>query len=242
MVENGEFVGVGLKESEMEKEWNEKYEKKYPLAHSKWFYFQLARYLTSKHLSRDAEGLSKLTAQDIENLQNGYANCIQAEKNVLYNRIYQLIWQIYHYKNGANPSGHTLTQRLEYWKTAWHIFKSTPIIGEGTGDLPQAFAAQYHKDNTHLIPEKQLRAHNQIFSFYLAFGFFGGTLCILALVLPFYYTKKKSIYLVLFFLILLLSLLNEDTFETQAGASFFALFYSIFLYSDGLTEDTSLQK
>jgi len=237
MVENGEFVGVGLNESELEEEWNEKFEKKYPFAYKKWFNVQLARYLASKHLNRNEQGLSKLRSQDLKNLQKGYANVIQAEKSVLYNRIYQIIWQIYHYKNGANPSGHTLTQRLEYWKTAWHIFKSNLIIGVGTGDLPQAFEEQYRKDNTRLIPKKQLRTHNQIFSFYLAFGILGGTVCILALVLPFYLTKKKSIHLVVFFMIMLLSLLNEDTFETQAGSSFFALFYSIFLYSDGLEED-----
>jgi hypothetical protein len=51
-----------------------------------------------------------------------------------------------------------------------------------------------------------------------------------ALIYPVFYEKKhKSMLFVIFFIIALLSMLNEDTLETHAGISFFSYFYALLL-------------
>jgi hypothetical protein len=37
----------------------------------------------------------------------------------------------------------------------------------------------------------------------------------------------------MFLLVTLLSMLNEDTLETQAGVAFFCIFYCLFVFADG---------
>jgi len=75
------------------------------------------------------------------------------------------------------------------------------------------------------------RAHNQVLTFYIAFGCIGATLCLIAIFFPLILESKKSRFLLLLFvLIALVSMLNEDTLETATGSAFFAYFYSLFLW------------
>jgi Ca2+/Na+ antiporter len=75
-----------------------------------------------------------------------------------------------------------------------------------------------------------LRAHNQFLSITVAFGLFGLLVFIYVLLSPFILKKIPDILLYSgFIFIFLLSLLNEDTLETQVGVTFFALFNSFLL-------------
>ncbi len=231
LVENGHFVGIDLNMPELKQTWERKYERHYPLENQPNFYTLLSRYLTSKSLPKNALGVNSLNKQDFKNLQNGLANYIFSKKSALYKRTYKLISGIFLYYYGNNPSGHTFTQRLEYWKAGWHILQKNYLTGVGEGDIKEAFSEQYKTDKTQLFPNFRFRTHNQFLSFYISFGIFGGTLCLLALIIPYFLTKRKNIYFSILFTIMLLSMLTEDTFETQAGSTFFAFFYSLFLYS-----------
>lgn len=184
-------------------------------------------------LRKDAYGISQLKPEDIKLIENGFANCIYKNPKRFSVRIYQTIWEIDQYRKGANPSGQSVIQRLEYLKTGWAIFRDHPLFGVGTGDIKMAFDEKYIQMKSPLDPAWRLMAHNQFLTFLVSFGLVGFILIIIAIVLPVIMEKKDNYYFILmFFLVSLLSMLNEDTLETQAGIAFFTLFYCLFVFAD----------
>jgi O-antigen ligase len=193
----------------------------------------LCRYLTSKGLRKDSGGVSHLSDREIKYIESGITNCIDTMKYSFYPKIYQVIWELYNYKIGANPSGYSVAQRFEYVKTAAHIIRNNFWFGVGTGDIREAFKQQYITDKSQLIPEKRLRTHNQLITFWVTFGIVGLAILLFSLIAPPILEKKYSDYLFLtIFIIAFLSFLNEDTLETHAGISFIAVFYTLFLFYD----------
>ncbi len=233
MVENGYRVGLYQCETEMRDAWNQRSNLNYDgLDHkNQELKYTLIRYLTSLGLRKDAYGVSQLTGQDVSLIEKGFANSLYRQPRRLRVRIYETIWEIDQYRKGANPSGHSVTQRLEYLKTGWAIFTDHPWIGVGTGDTKQSFDKKYTELKSRLDPAWRLRAHNQFLSFLIAFGILGFTLIMTSLILPAILEKRFNSYFVLmFFIAAMLSFLNEDTLETQAGVAFFAVFYSLFIF------------
>jgi hypothetical protein len=88
--------------------------------------------------------------------------------------------------------------------------------------------------NSPLVPQWRLLAHNQFLTFLVSFGLFGFILSISAMILPAILEKKRnSFFILMIFLVSVLSMLNEDTLETQAGVAFFGIFYCLFVFADG---------
>jgi hypothetical protein len=231
--ENGHYVWIYVCEKEMEIEWN----KRSSLAYygkdrrNQYLRFTLIRYLSSKGLRKDAEGVKALDPEDINAVENGIANYIFLNKFSLYPRIYQIIWELDNYMNGSNPSGHSVSQRLAYLDAAGHIIRENPVFGVGTGDVQTVFNKYYSSCADPLNPEARRRAHNQYITFMVTFGALGTIIILIALFLPVYIEKRRGDFLFLCFAIIgFLSMLNEDTLETQTGISFFMFFYSVFLY------------
>lgn len=172
-----------------------------------------------------------MTSQDIEAVEDGVANYIFLHKLSLYPRVYQIIWEMDSYKQGNNPSGHSVAQRFAYNKAAMSIIKDNILFGVGTGDVQQEFNNYYKNSDDPLMYKYRRRAHNQFNTFLITFGIFGFIICISALLLPVLMENRWRDYLFLCFgFIGFLSLLNEDTLETQTGVSFFMFFYSLFLF------------
>jgi len=191
----------------------------------------LVRYLSSKNLPKDSLGVAMLSNEDIENIEKGIPNYSLAGKTPLEYRLYELFRGYYFYKNFDNPNNNSLFMRLEFWKTAFGIIKENPVFGVGTGDVNSAFDKQYEKTNSRLEHKWRLRAHNQFISFTVAFGVVGLIIFLFALFYPPLKLKKfSSFYFVSVFLVLLLSMISEDTIETQIGVSIFSFFFSFFLF------------
>ncbi|MCF8283418.1 MAG: O-antigen ligase family protein [Sphingobacteriales bacterium] len=147
-------------------------------------------------------------------------------------RVSEVTNEINQYKDGGNPSGHSITQRFEYWKIAKHIFVSNPIIGVGTGDINDEFKLYYETHDTPIKKEFQFRAHNQYFTILCTFGILGFAIFIFAFIQPYFKgIHKYSLLPTVYIIITMLSMLTEDTLETQAGATFVSFFFSIFLLS-----------
>ncbi|MFC2119968.1 O-antigen ligase family protein [Bacteroidota bacterium] len=232
-VENGSYVGLYICEKELIEEWEKISEFKYFSKDKKnqEIRYTLIRFLTSRGFRKDAEGVRKLTKDDISLIEEGYANYIFKNKLSLKAKIYQIIWQLDVYNKGGNPSGHSVTQRIEYIKVASRIIKQNFWTGVGTGDLINSYRIEYEKMDSTLDMNRRLRAHNQYLTFLAAFGIFGFLWIMYALIYPVVLERKSMNYFfVIYFIIAFLSMLNEDTIETQAGASFFAFFYSLFLF------------
>jgi hypothetical protein len=230
--ENGNYTYILICDDELKKEWNKKSKlnfdssdnQKNSLRHT------TLRYLTSKGLTKDSIGLSKLTDTDIKYIENGFPNYLYINPRSIRTRIHEIFWEIAMRKHEIN--GHSLLMRLEFWKTAYHIIKEKPLLGVGTGDVKDAFNTQYEKENTPLKKEWQLRSHNQYLATTVAIGVVGLLFFLLHLLTPFFSNKKMSVFFIFFLLIEFLSFINEDTLETQAGLTFCVFFTQLLFHND----------
>ncbi|MFN0188768.1 MAG: O-antigen ligase family protein, partial [Bacteroidia bacterium] len=192
----------------------------------------LMRYLTFKNLSKDAAGIQQLSEEDVLLIERGFptSEAVEGRSSIQY-RLKELAseYRNYHFSNDAN--GHSLAQRLEYWKASKNIIQKYPLTGVGTGDVPNAFQAMYDEMYSNLAKEWRLRAHNQYLSFGVAFGWPGLLFFIFVLLFALRHAFHQQNYIYLAFLIIAMgSFFNEDTLETQAGVTFFAFLNSIFLW------------
>nr|MDA3780177.1 O-antigen ligase family protein [Bacteroidales bacterium] len=230
---NGNYIWINVCYEEIEQEWNKV--SKIPFngkdKKGQRLKFTLIRYLTSKGLKKDAEGIAALSDKDIRNVENGIANYLFARKYSLYPRIYQLLWQIDNFKKGFDYSGHSSIKRIIYVKTAFEVIEKNFWLGVGTGDVKDEIQKQYIIDKTPLPKSERRMAHNQFVSFFMAFGLLGFILIVFAFIYPVFYEKMYKNYLFcVFSIIAILSMLNEDTIETHIGISFVVLFYSLFIF------------
>ena len=225
-LENGFYVWRNISDAELKTEWEK-------LSNididgldktSQPIKATLIRYLTSKHLTKDAEGLKQLDKEDVLNIESGVASFKQQAS--FYKRIDEVFFEFSALKNKQNPSNNSFGQRLFAWNLSFEIIKENPLLGAGTGDVNTTFNEKYSEQE--MLISKQIRAHNQLLTFIIAFGFWSVFL-IGSLI---YFSVKKSSEFnglkLLFIAIVIFSFLFEDTLETQAGVTFFAFFSGLF--------------
>ena len=226
--ENNKLVYISYCDFELEREWNKLSTYKYYEKDKKGQFLRntLIRYLASKNYSKDAVGVKKLTPFDVHNIENGIASVELLQSGIMA----RLNGIKYQFNNNFDPNGHSILQRLEYWKTALKIIRKNWIIGTGTGDVQLAFDQQYEKDNSILLKKNRLRAHNMYLTIWLTFGISG-----LIVFVGFLYSfiriniKNKELIAILFFFVMIATFLIEDTIETQMGVSIISLFSGLFM-------------
>ncbi len=233
-IENGHYTWIYICEPELEKEWNRVSDLDYQGKdlNGNDIKYTLIRYMTSKGLKKDSVGVGQLNTEDIRFIEEGKANYLFGRRWSLYAKIYEVLWQIDVYRKGGNSSGHSVTQRIFYIKAALGIIRENPLIGVGTGDVMNAYKEYYNRIDSPLAKEWRLRAHNQFLTFMVTYGIIGFIWIMFSLLYPVYLEGKSNDYFMLMFMMVgLLSMLNEDTLETHTGISFFAFFYSLFLFA-----------
>lgn len=231
-IENGHYVWINICEKEMKESWNKLSNLNYDGKDKRDQYLKstLLRFLTSKGYKKDAEGVNKLTKEEIICIENGIANVYCKNDFSVKSRIFETIWEYENYRKTSNPNGHSVMQRFEYWKASLGIIKENLFLGVGTGDMNEAFANQYNKTNSPLEKKWRLRSHNQFLSITVGFGLIGLLWFMVFLIFPFFHKKVKIDYFyIIFFLIAILSMLAEDTIESQAGITFFVFFNTLLL-------------
>jgi hypothetical protein len=233
LVEHGRYIGLYICEEELREEWQKRSDYDYDGLDDKQqkLRFTLFRYLNSEGLRKDADGLSQLSRKDIRNVEMGIANSYYSRKFSLNSRLYKVFWEYQIISKNINPGGHSLIQRFEYWKAAVSIISTNILFGVGTGDIKNAFADYYEATNSPLEMQFRHRAHNQFLATTVTFGISGLFLFLFSLFYPAIKLKKIFTYRYFVFLItLLISMLVEDTLETQMGVTLFAFFNSLLLF------------
>ena len=231
-VEDGKYVGIYFAEAELAEAWNRRsnYDFYGKDEAGQLIMYTIIRYLTSVDLRKDATGVASLSSEDIRFIEKGIANKSYVTRPSLKNRISKIIVGYEQFALLQNPNGSSIMQRVEHLKASIILTKSHFWWGVGTGDMPMAFSQTYDEMNSPLKPELRWRSHNQYFSFLIAFGIFGLLWFLFVLVYPAFVNGKiKSGIYLSFLLLMLLSMLSEDTLETQIGVSLFAFFSSFFL-------------
>jgi len=232
-VENGHYVWLYLCEEELEEEWEKISEVDYSgrTTNGNSIRGTLIRFLTSRGLRKDAAGISQLTDEEVKAIEHGVANYIYLKRFRLYPRIYEVIWEFDRYRLGYSPNEKSVVQRLLYLEAGWTIARENLLKGVGTGDVKQAFEDYYESIDSPLKKRWRRRAHNQFLTFLISFGIPGFIITFIALVAPLFMAgRKRSFLAVGFFILMLISMISEDTLETAVGASFVAFFYALFVF------------
>ncbi len=244
-IEDGKYVGLYMAIPELAAAWNERSSIDF---HGKdnagqHIQYTLIRYLTSKSLRKDASGVQSLTPKDVKAIENGVANVNYLENPSIRTRISKMLLGYQNYAKLDNPNGSSLMQRIEYLNASVHIIRHHAFFGVGTGDLPMHFEKAYEEINSKLKTQWRWRSHNQYISILIGFGIFGLIWFLFSLLFP-YVSKpaNKHFLYTVFLLIMVFSMITEDTIETQAGVTLLAFFNAFFLFAAskaGLKADDS---
>jgi hypothetical protein len=243
MIENGNRVMIFLSWGELNPAWAKR--SKIPFdsldSNGDHLSYSVVRYLASTGSRKDAEAIENLSDEAIHDIEHGVTNALDKERSPLERRAYQVCWELYHYFNGASPSGNSVTMRMEFAQTAFGCIKENPWIGVGTGGQQKSYEAVYHSYGTRLEREYQwMHAHNQFLSIAVCLGIPALLYFIFSLWYAPRRMKRWRSYLYLaFFLVLCMSFFDDDTLETSQGVNFFAFFNSLFLFA--MPRDSAIQ-
>jgi len=231
-VEDGKYVGLYYCRKELQEAWQKRSALPLNDSTSGMLESTLARYLTSKGLRKDADGVMALTDEDVHNIEQGVANYNNWLHPGLRARLSSTLFEYGLYRKYNNPNGGSLSQRIEFTRASLYLIGRHPWFGVGTGDVPQAFGQAYDAIHSPLREEFRFRAHNQYLAIAVAFGLVGLAFFLFVLLYPWFASRKNHTYLFLMFLcVMLLSMFPEDTLETQAGATLFAFFMALLLFA-----------
>lgn len=227
--ENGHHVTSFIAESELQEVWNKRssvlyssdLDCGYPLRSI------LIRYMTSIGLTKDKEGMLKMSNQDIENVEHCISTIVFTY-NPLKKHLVLLKNKLFQYSVGGDPNGSSLLERIEHWKAGKRIIQQNWILGIGTGDVQSVFDAAYVAMDTKLKKDHWNRAHNQFMTFWISFGLI-GFIIFTGFWIWFLWKNilLKNYIGIGFTLIAIGSFLSEDTIETQQGVTFIALFLGL---------------
>ena len=232
-IEDGRYVGAYLCLPELKQAWNRR--SRIPFngkdKNGNLVKTTLIRYLTSKNLKKDAEGVAQLTEKDIRNIENGIANVHYINHPGLHSRLLVMIkgWQVY--QKTGKAGGNSALQRYAYLRAAVNVIRRNFWTGVGTGDLWETLGHEYLRIHLGLEHYVGYPAHNQYVDTFVSFGVFGFIWFVFALVYPPVKTNSfRNYFFVVFYAIMLLSMLSDDTMETHAGVTLFSFFLSMFMF------------
>ncbi|MBP6977288.1 MAG: O-antigen ligase family protein [Lentimicrobiaceae bacterium] len=239
-IENGNYVGIYLCWSELEQGWNARSSIPFNSLDMKGqeIRYTLIRYLGSKNLRKDYDGVARLTDADVHYIEHGVANIHDLKKFSLKNRIHHIIMAYQAYRRSGIHSGSSAMERIEQAKAAINIIRDQGIMGVGTGDVHARFREELNRMNSPLQTAKEgmFSAHNQFLTYLVAYGWPGLLWFLFAILYP--ALKNRSFhnyFFIIFFTISVVSFLGDDTLNTQAGVTFFAFFYSLFVLNKPIT-------
>ncbi len=232
-IENGYLVHLNICEKELIPAWNNRSSLAY---HHKDLsggdiHQTLIRYLSSMGLPKDQQAVESLTDQQVKEIEMGIPNYRYAEMNGLERRLDKMFFEYQMIQLGDAPNGYSLFQRFIYWQNALDLIQDHWLLGTGTGDLNDAIQSGYAKDSKGLLPQYQLRTHNQYLTIILTLGVLGLVFCVVFLYNIIKAAKRCSLIASIFVMIILFSMVTEDTLETQAGITFIAFFTAWWLGS-----------
>jgi hypothetical protein len=232
-IENGHYTMIYIAWGELAAGWSERSSMEFegkdkignPLKGT------LIRYLTAKGLRKDGDGVRSLNDKDIQKIEQGIPNERAELRSGLRKRLDKIFFEYDTYLNGGNPSGHSVFQRFEFWKTGLEIIRGNVFFGVGVGDVRQAFRDHYVAMNSPLDESHRLRAHNQFLTLWISLGLTGFITIVILLAGLFRRSGRSGNPLfIAFFMTAMLSFLTEDTLESQAGVTFFSFFACFLLF------------
>ena len=243
--ENGNLVFIYVSHDELRREWSKRslkgYDEKlngFPL------HITLFRYMSSLGLRKDSVGLSKLSDDDIRQVEKGLTNYkFKRRFFSLYPRIYETIWELDAYWRSDDPNAKSLAQRIEFLKASMVLVRENPWFGIGTGNSKAEYNRVYDQMRSNLDNDKRATSHNQYLNYLVKFGWVGFLWIFMAVLAPFLWLNhRKNSLFTLFLLMIAFANLGDSNLETHMGLSFFTFFYCFFLWNSPDDLKSSLKK
>ena len=229
--ENGFYLWENIAQKELERAWNKKSKTSFNSKDKKNQPIKatLYRFLTSKGLNKDSVGLSKITQNEIQKIENGETSSVSY--NNFEKRIRSLLYQRESRKKSTDPNNQTINQRVVFWKAGIDIFLNQPAIGHGPGGAKTQFKKYYKSRNTNLNKSNQLLAHNQFITQAINLGGLGTIIWLFILIYSFLKVEKEMyLFFVPSLLLMFFPFMSDDMLEVQAGATIFSFFGTLLLF------------
>jgi len=227
-IENGHYTWIYIVDSELKEEWAKRSQLPFDSS-EKAIRPALIRYMTSKGLRKDANGVQQLSDEDIRNIEKGIPNVTWTTRSGIRLRMDRLFYEWDIYTKGGDPNGHSVRQRILFWETAYHLIERHFWTGVGVGDVRQEFQKMYDEMKSPLDKKHRLGAHNQYLTTWVSVGIVGLFLFLVFFYMPFFQAENRRNWLLLCaWLIVAISFITEDTIESQAGVCFYAFSISLF--------------
>lgn len=230
--QDGKFIWINVCQKELEQEWNERSSIPYDSLDQMGqpMFGTLLRYLTSKDLTKDSLGVWTLTEEEIAKIESGRTS--EHKVSGLKAKIHSFLIQYDIYRDGGDPNGHSILQRMEHLRIARCVLAQHWLLGVGTGDVRTAYESCYISTESQLLTENQHRAHNQFLSVWISHGLVGLLAMIFVVLVPFIRKEGRDYFRVVIGVTILVSFLFQDMIETQAGVTIFGYLYALALYRD----------
>ena len=198
-------------------------------------YPTLIRYLGSRGLTKDAQGVMSLTPADINAIERGVSNHVYIDGSTPRQMIYRLLFEYENYRIYGSVDNSSLGERLLLWQSGWQVFCQHPILGVAPGDVPDLCHEQI-AENYPSMAQTHKHLHNQYLSFLVGFGIVGFLVIVLAFVRALCgqirFGRHMALPLLLYIVIVLVSFIAEDTLETLAGILFCTFPIALFRKED----------
>ena len=211
--ENGNFVWVNIAWGELAHAWRGRHSEPFDSVQGR-----LIRFLASKGLTKDREGVAALSAEEVEAIASGIASEVEWKQVGWARRWNRICFNWGNSMDGKSHGDSSILARMTFQSVAWRAIAQgswrTLIFGAGTGSQQAVLTSSYDRCVPDWPEAERKRPHNQYFSLVLGMGILGLLLWLLTLSMGQVSTQAWP-----GLLLLMLSCLVEDTLETQAGVT-----------------------
>ena len=227
MRENGHLVYIFISDEELRKAWNTRSNIDFDSLDKAGneIRYTIYRYLSSRGLRKDKEGLNSIDENEIHAIERGVINYLHLEWPLLMVRLHQTLWEFQEYQRTRDPYGHSFTKRIEIWRATWLAFTQYPVLGWGTGDVLHAIDFGLEKMNSKLEDHRLRHPHNQFLHVLVMMGII-GFIIIFGLIVLFVKSSGAVRFFPfnIFLIIVLVSMLGNSPLDSQISLNFFLFF------------------
>lgn len=178
----------------------------------------LLRFLTSKALTKDAEGIAALSEDEVHAIGTGVTSVVELNGGPWAKRWSRFKFNWGQWWDGRRSPNASILARGVYAHMAVEAWKGLPwhqkVLGAGSGSVRQEMGFAFDRLYPKWPKEGRKRPHNQYLTLVLSLGVLGLGLLLWAFWSAWTYPQARPGVL-----LLAISCLTEDTLETQAGVT-----------------------